>query len=347
MATALRQLSSNSTRQLYSAPSSNKTLAAYMPTLEPKRERLGIVFDHPGFPLRFDVAEEYQDWILVGVCVLLCGLWCLPCCCGQMKDPISRKCTSFVYTRLHVFFCIITYVNLVVLMITISTLPDWTVNEFLLHLAMFLTWVLVHMEKVLTSGAMLVGLFVLVKFRERIAIAAGLEHVTIFRMNWKTLLGLKGKRRPVEVFIWKLDQLHSAAGKMLKANDIFVECHMGYNEPMRTRVHNNAGSSCIIQESFQMNIDEESTSTLMTLLVKDQQMIATQEVARLMLSTREICGIEDQTGKRRVEFTYSQDSFIALNLTPQGKIWLAIAPVEDGDEERAPLMRDEDSLVTC
>ena len=29
----------------------------------------------------------------------------------------------------------------------------------------------------------------------------------------------------------------------------------GYNEPMRTRVHNNAGSEAVIRESFQLNID--------------------------------------------------------------------------------------------
>lgn len=29
----------------------------------------------------------------------------------------------------------------------------------------------------------------------------------------------------------------------------------GYNEPMRTRVHNNAGSEAVIRESFQINID--------------------------------------------------------------------------------------------
>lgn len=318
-----------------------------MPTLEPKAERKGFHFADNKILPRFDIATEYQDWILVGMCTVLCFLWCLPCFCGQMKDPVSRGCTSFVYTRLHIFFCIITYINLFVLMITISTLPDWTVNEFVLYFGKFVTWLLVHMQKVLTSAAMLIGLGIIVKFRERLAIAAGLEHVTIIRMGWKDLFGMKGKRRPVEVFIWKLESLQSASTKVMKANDIFVECHMGFNEPMRTRVHNNAGSSCVIQESFQMNIDEESTSTLMTLLVKDQQLIASQEVARLMLSTREICGIEDQTGKRRVEFTYSEDSFIALNLTPQGTIWLAIAPVEDGDEERAPLMRDEDSLVTC
>merc|ERR1712224_656075 len=170
------------------------------------------------------------------------------------------------------------------------------------------------------------------------------------RMSWKDLIpfGLtSGKKRPIEVFIWKITDLKSATNKVLKANDIFVECHMGYNEPMRTRVHNNAGSNCIVQESFQINVDEDKSGALMTLLVKDQSLMTSQEVARLMISTREICGIEDQTGKRRETFTYSEDSFVALTLSPCGKIWIAIAPVEDGDEEQRPLMQDEDALVTC
>jgi len=145
----------------------------------------------------------------------------------------------------------------------------------------------------------------------------------------------------VEVFIWKLEDLQAPAGKAYKPSDIFVECHLGDNEPMRTRVHNNAGTSCVIKESFQMNINESDTSSLMTLFVKDQGMITGTEMARLMLSTREVCGIEDQTGKRRVGFTYSDESFVPLSLVPRGKIYLAIAPVEDNDEELAPLMNDD------
>merc|ERR1712039_227731 len=99
---------------------------------------------------------------------------------------------------------------------------------------------------------------------------------------------------------------------------------------------------------MQLNIDENAAGTLMTLLVKDQSLVTSSELARLMLSTRELCGIEDQTGKRRAAFTYSPEFFVALDLSPCGKIWIAIAPVEDGDiEERAPLIDDEDALVTC
>jgi hypothetical protein len=252
-----------------------------------------------------------------------------------------------VYTRLHIFFCVVTYINLVVLMFTIGVLPDWTVNQFVEYMVLFVSWLLIHLEKLITSSAILFGFFLLVRFRERIALAAGMEHVTVFRWNWRDALGFGTKKRPIEIFIWKVDGLHSSSGKVLKANDVFVECHMGHNEPMRTRVHNNAGSSAFIKESFQLNIDEASAGTLMTLLIKDQSLVTSSELARLMLSTREICGIEDQTGKRRVAFTYSSEFFVALDLSPCGKIWLAIAPVEDGDsEERAPLI-DEDSLVTC
>lgn len=309
----------------------------------PQRVRQGIVFDK--FPFRLDINREYQDWILVSVCAMLLLIWCLPCMCGRMKSWVAREFTRKVYTQLHVFFWVTTYCNLIILMITIGTLPDWTVNEFVNYFVLFVSWILIHLEKMITSAGIIFGFLLVLRFRERIALAAGMEHVTVFRWSWKDLFS-NGKNRPVEVFIWKVEGLQSSGGKVVKLNDIFVECHMGYNEPMRTRVHNNAGSACEFKESFQMNIDETQPSCLMTLLIKDQNLLTSQVLGRLMLSTRELCGIEDQTGKRRVEFTYNNDCFVPLTLLPTGQIWLAIAPVDDADEETHPLMK-EDDLVTC
>jgi len=309
-----------------------------------KHIREGIVFDK--FPMRLDIATEYQDWILVAVSALLVGLWCMPCFCGKMRCGVAKKFTSWIYTRLNVFFWTITYINLAILMLTIGCLPDWTINEYMSYLVLFITWVLIHLKKMIMSGAIIVCFFLVLRFQERIRIAAGLEHITVIHFNWRELFGLSQKKRPVELFVWKVEDLQSSSGKIYKPNDIFVECHLGDNEPMRTRVHNNAGTSCIVKESFQMNINETESGTLMTLFVKDQALMLSTELARLCLSTREICGIEDQTGKRKVDFTYSEDSFVALSLLPSGKIWIAIAPVEDIDEERHPLIR-EDSLVAC
>jgi hypothetical protein len=308
------------------------------------RERKGIVYDQ--WPFRLDIGVEYQDWILVGMSIMLVGIWCLPCVCGRLKNPVSRAFTNWVYTRLHVFFCVVTYVNLFIVMMFIGILPDWSVNQYLFAVVGFNAWVLVHLKKTITSLAILFGFFMALKFRDRILNAAGMEHVKVFRFNWRDVFGFSSKRRPVEFYVWKVDGVQSSAGKVLKANDIFVECHMGDNEPMRTRVHNNAGSGCFIRESFQMNIDEDLNS-IMTLRVMDQALIASTEIAKLVLSSREIFGIEDQTGKRRTSFTYNnEDAFVALNLMPQGRIWIAIAPVDDMDEERAPLI-NEDALMNC
>lgn len=308
------------------------------------RVRRGLVFDK--WPFRLDIPVEYQDWILVLICTLLVGIACMPCFCGRMNTRCSRAFTNWVYTRLHVFFCFVIYFDLFVLMFTIGVLPDWTVNEFVQQAVSFITWVLVHLEKMIVSFSILFGLFLMVRFRERLLLAAGMEHVTVIRWNWRDVLGFSTKRRPVEIYIWKVDGLYSSSTK-LKPNDVFVECHMGHNEPMRTRVHNNAGSACLVRESFQLNIDESAASTLMTILVKDQSLVTSRELARLILSTRELCGIEDQTGKRRVAFEYSEECFVSLDLSPSGKIWIAIAPVEDAElDERAALMQ-EDSLVTC
>lgn len=316
--------------------SNSSAVGPTSPELLGPRIRRGVVFDK--WPFRLDISTEYQDWILVAMCVLITSLWCLPCICGRMRNSLSRSFTHWVYTRLHVFFCVVTYINLFILMFTIGVLPDWTVDEFVEHLMAFISWVLDHIQKLITSSVILFGFFLLIRFRERIAMAAGVQHMTVFRWDWRDAVGLAGRRRPVEVFIWKVDGLQSSAGKVMKANDVYVECHLGFNEPMRTRVHNNAGSSCVVKESFQLNFDEGASSTVMTLLVKDQSLIASSELARLTLSTREICGIEDQTGKRRMTFQYSDDCFVPLALTPSGTIWIAVAPVDDADEEHEPLI---------
>lgn len=306
--------------------------------------RQGIVYDK--WPFRLDIAVEFQDWILIGVSFFLLSTWCLPCYCGQFKNSCSQGFTKWVYTRLHIFFCLITYFNLLVLMFAVGVMPDWTADDYFASLYAFLVWMLAHTQKIIHSLFIMAGLYILVKLRDRLALAAGIEHLNLFRFDWKDAVGLHSRKRPVEVFVWKVEDLTSAAGKVLKANDVFVECHYGNNEPMRTRVHNNAGTGCIIGESFQLNFEDTSSSNVMTLFVRDQSLVLSSELARLTLSNREVCGIEDRTGKRRASFNYDEGSFVALSMMPRGKIWLAIAPVEEHDDEHKSLLH-EDDLVTC
>jgi len=308
--------------------------------------RRGFVTDM-GWPFRLDIPREYQDWIIVAVCVLLIGLWCLPCFCGRMRNRCSRPFTNWVYTRMHVFYWGVVYFTLFILMFMVTVLPDWSMREFLDYSGRFLHWVLVHVQKMIVSACIIIAFMMALKFRERIALVAGMEHMTLFRWGVLDFFGFKGKQRPIELFLWKVEGLQSSNTKILKANDIYIEVHLGYNEPMRTRVHNNAGTGCILRETLQLNINEDSPADLLTLLVKDQTVMASSELARLNLATREMCGIEDQTGKRRRFLDFTEEFFVPLSLSPQGTIWVAIAPVEDWDDsERTPLIHD-DELMTC
>jgi len=146
------------------------------------------------------------------------------------------------------------------------------------------------------------------------------------------------RHRAVEIFIWKVVDLQS--GHVMKPNDVYVECHLGYNEPARTRVHNKAGSGCLLKESFQLNLDDSvaqggEDSDVLTILVKDQTLVSSNVLGKKALTMREILGIENSTGKASDEFSWSDECFVELRLVPEGRIWLRIAPVE---EEGAPLL---------
>ncbi|CAD7965790.1 unnamed protein product [Amoebophrya sp. A25] len=286
--------------------------------------RQGIVFDK--WPLRLDVAYEYQCWILIAVSLFCLSVCMLPCLCGVLKGRLAKRFTIWVYSRLHTFFCVAFYFNLTLLIFTIGLLPDWTVNEFVSVSFDLLDWVLVNTVKLLTSSTILIALYILVRFKERIAVAAGVEHMTFLRLG-KWNLFHSPLMRGIEVIIWKVEELPSGSG--LKPNDVFLECHVGQNEPSRTRVHNNAGSSAI-----QVNIDENDPEELFTVLVKDQELLVSSVLCKLQVRTKDILAVEASTGRVSEDFVYDASAFSQLQLQPRGRIWLRVNPLE---EEKVPL----------
>jgi hypothetical protein len=265
----------------------------------------------------------------------------------KRNQCITEGFTKCVYPRLSTFFWYITYLNVAIVFFTVGVLPDWTVNEYLLWLLKFISWVLGNLVKIIQCIAILAGFFIFYKFQERVRKAAGLDHVTIFHFSWRDFVPCCKKQRPVEVFIWKVEDIMSSA-KVYKANDLFVEAHFGDNEPMRTRVHNNAGSSAVLKESFQINLGGSDQGTQFTLVVKDQAIMASSELARLVLTGADAMQIEERTGKQSNDFAYSKAHFSEQKMHPQGSIWIAIAPVDDQpDEERKPLMTDDSLSLSC
>eukprot|EP00392_Amoebophrya_sp_AT5.2_P017600 g17982.t1 len=297
--------------------------------------RRGIVFDR--WPFRLDVAYEYQCWVLVAVSAFAVALCLLPCLCGAFRSRVSKRFTVWVYSRLHTFFCAVFYFNVTLLFFTVGLLPDWTVNAYVATAFDFLDWVLIHLVKFLvyegifvrvekqsketTFILLLTFLYIIVRFKERIAQAAGVEHMTFFRLG-KLNVFHTAAMRGVEV-----EELPSGTG--LKPNDLYLECHAGQNEPSRTRVHNNAGASAVIKETFQVNVDENDPEELFTILVKDQELLVSSVVAKLQLRTRDVLQIEAGTGRVTEDFVYDANAFSQLQLQPRGKIWLRVNPLED------------------
>merc|ERR1712194_784396 len=191
---------------------------------------------------------------------------------------------------------------------------------------------LIHSVKFIVSSSILLALFILLRFKERIALAAGVEHMTFFRLGRLNPFH-RPILHPIEIYVWKASDLPS--GPVLKPNDVFLECHLGQNEPSRSRVHNNAGQGCVFKESFQLNVDENDPTELFTILIRDQSLLTSSTLCKLQMKSADLLQIEAQTGGQGADFTYSPNFFQELKLSPRGKIWIRVAPIED---EKLPLM---------
>merc|ERR1719460_2086122 len=108
----------------------------------------------------------------------------------------------------------------------------------------------------------------------------GVDHKTLFRFKLRDLCG-GSTVRAIEVVLWKVEDLKAASPFL--ANNVFVEMNLGYNEVMKTRVHNNAGSNCILKESLQLNFDAEEDEEPLFIFVKNQKVMGGSELARLEL----------------------------------------------------------------
>merc|ERR1711920_293644 len=130
--------------------------------------------------------------------------------------------------------------------------------------------------------------------------------------------------------LWKVEDFPSA--ELFSSNNVFVKIFFGYNEPMSTRVHNNAGSGCILKETIQVNFDEEDDEETLFIFVRNQKVMGTQELARAEISTESL--------KKMVRGNHNQDvkwdaqSFQQpISLIPRGRLWLKAVPFH---EEEVP-----------
>eukprot|EP00930_Biecheleria_cincta_P056486 TRINITY_DN4259_c0_g2_i1.p1 TRINITY_DN4259_c0_g2~~TRINITY_DN4259_c0_g2_i1.p1 ORF type:complete len:297 (-),score=46.94 TRINITY_DN4259_c0_g2_i1:166-1056(-) len=280
--------------------------------------------------LHFDMDKEYQGWILIFASMTAIWLFCLPCYCAGMSSSSARKFASWTSQRLPVFYVCITLVNGAWLFLIIQLLPDYTFGSYLRIVAKCMAWMAGHVLKWAASLVMIIAFSIAVAFKDRIALLLGVDHKQIFNCKARDCLSCCGASRfqAIEILIWKVEDLPSAG--LFSANNVFVEMYLGYNETMHTRVHNNAGSDCIIKERAHFNFDDDDLDEKLVLFVRNQQVVGAQELARKYISANELRQmISKARGSPEQRVAWNSESFgEPIQLMPRGRMWLKVMPVE-------------------
>merc|ERR1719282_26268 len=141
-----------------------------------------------------------------------------------------------------------------------------------------MVWLAKHLLKFAASIVIIVVFCIAVAFKERIALMLGLDHQILFKCKFRDCLHCWSGAyiRPIELYVWKVEDLSSA--DFFSANNVFLEFYLGHNEPMRTRVHNNAGSSCVVKETMQLNFDEDDDDEILYIFVRNQKVMGKQDL---------------------------------------------------------------------
>mmetsp|Transcript_68653 Transcript_68653/g.108128 ORF Transcript_68653/g.108128 Transcript_68653/m.108128 type:complete len:305 (+) Transcript_68653:111-1025(+) len=279
---------------------------------------------------RADIDEEYQGWILIFTTITCVWLFCLPCYCAGMSSPRARKFASWMSQRLPVFYGGMCLFNVALMYLVIEWLPDWTFPMYLGVLAKSFGWLAGHVLKWATSLAMIIAFCFVVAFKERIALMLGLDHKQIFNCKMRDCLSCfaANRFRPIELLIWKVEDLPSS--DIFHANNVFIEAYLGYNETMRTRVHNNAGSDCILKESVQLNFDEDDEEEKLFLFVQNQKVMGAQELGRVEIGSDKMRQLLKDGQRRGGNIQWTDASFTtSFQLIPRGQIWVTAVPVEE------------------
>jgi hypothetical protein len=133
-------------------------------------------------------------------------------------------------------------------------------------------------------------------YREKLLRFMGLDTVQLVRLSMWDIADPTYRERsfiPIKVAIKRVHGRLPAGDASTRSNDLYVEIRLGDNEPVNTRVHNMtvAEQDCDVffDEVLQINIPKDRYSMeKMIVLVKDQDVVGAEEIARKVFSVREI-----------------------------------------------------------
>jgi hypothetical protein len=299
---------------------------------------------------RLDVDVEFQGWILIFATITAIWIFCMPCYCAGLQSSWARRLAKWLSLRLPQFFAVAALVNGVIMFLIITWLPDWDYGDYIKALLGAVLWTIGHVMKFMDSIVLIVAFLFVVIFKDRIAMIIGLDHTRLFRFKLRDCLNCFQTTRftPIELIMYKAEDLPAA--DLLTANNVFVEVWgLGYNEGMKTRVHNNAGSSCILKETVHLNFDEGDEDDNMTIFVKHQGlMMGAHDLARVELTSKQVKEYMQESNRRlphQAGLKWEEEHFVMLRLNPRGSLYFRINPVEEETHrERGGFVKD---LTTC
>mmetsp|Transcript_845 Transcript_845/g.1876 ORF Transcript_845/g.1876 Transcript_845/m.1876 type:complete len:312 (+) Transcript_845:94-1029(+) len=293
---------------------------------------------------RLDIDPEFQGWILFFANITAIFIFCLPCYCAGLSCACARRFAAWVRKRLPVFIFFTTLFNAVFIFLVITWLPDWEYGDYITVMGGVFKFIVGHVLKWVQSLAILAAFLFVVVFRDRILMLLGLERMNdnFVRFKFKDIFtcGSTARFQPIAITFWKVSDLPS--GDIFNANNVFASVRCQYNEKATTRVHNNAGTSCTLKETLQLNFDPDEDEEDTFIFFHSQRVVQAKELARLQLTSKTLSDIMKRCTEAKnrnepegtaVKWAEISDggSFERLQLKPRGTVWLRVTDVQDDD----------------
>lgn len=258
--------------------------------------------------------------------------------------PFTRCCKKRCETRIHKVFPAIIVINWLLLALTLDRLYMIDFNSCFFATVRVFEVVVTSSKQFLVGLAALVAVFVAWRLKDRVFETLGVENgsqiIGDFR-DWATCWSMR-RFHAVELYVWKVEGLPTA--KMTSNNHLFAEVTLGYNKNLRTRVHPNAGTACILKESVQFNFDPFDTDSRLHLSFKSQGPITSEDLAHLQLGTPQVQRLEEKppiseldpkstlATLRHDQSLWDPVKFVAFDLIPAGTVYLRCVEVAQEDE---------------
>jgi hypothetical protein len=269
------------------------------------------------------------------VLILCCTMWCLPSCCRSLPPAFccARYFKSFFSRNLWVYGRITAVLSAALILWMLQDVETVTINEFFFSTVEFFSVFLDSLYQLLITMLIIVAIVLLVGLKDRIFMFFGVERgESVVRYKWWDVLtcGCYNRFQVIEVFIWRLENLP------MSSTNVFVEARLGYNEAMVTRVHQDTADRCLIRESIQLNFDSSNQNEHLILLVKNQGLVASEQLCRVSISSDEINQLILETGwdcpTKYDPALWDRRYFREFLMVPQGTIYLRVAYVTDSDD---------------